>query len=121
MIRSSDLFRNNFMRHVIGSEDDGLYLAAPMTDEALEKILIEMLFALPIQSNRFYFLPNPSSRFCLDLRKSNISWFRNKQMRKHLPEFTIEVTHDLKEGLEIAEKYHNEFHESTWLTTKFSD
>ncbi len=107
------------MTYVIEDDEEGLYLAAPLSEEALEKILIEMLFALPVQSDRFYFVPNPGMRFCLDLRKKDINWFRNRQMKKHLKDFDLVVTHNLEESLKIAKDYHVEFHDSTWLSDSF--
>lgn len=121
MLRSSDVLHPSFMTYVLEDDSDELYVIAPLSEESLIKILTEMLFALPIQQNRFYFLPNPSQRFCLDLRKQNIQWFRNRSMKQALPDFTLVISHDLKEALTMTMDYHNKVHESTWLTDRFID
>ena len=61
-----------------------------------------MLFVLPITGG--VFLPNPNSRFCLDLRDKEINWCRSTKMRKHLPDFFVSVKVALKDDLLAASR-----------------
>lgn len=120
LVRSVDVLHSSFLDVVLMDPGEGFCLFPPLTDEALHKILADMLFALPIESSRqLYFLPNPQQRFCLDLRNP-IKWFKSRSMRHHLKDFRVVIKQNFLEELTIAQQYHEQGHGSTWLTQEWN-
>ena len=92
----------------------------PLSLSTMEKIFADVLFVLPMHSSpsvKLSFLPNPSKRFCLDLRNP-IDWFHSKKLRRHLrpQHFKLVVKCSLSEDLTKAKDYHVHKSGSTWLT-----
>ena len=49
-------------------------------------------------------LPNPTQRFCLDLRREDTNWLRSSKVRKYMKDFTVRVKVDLKEDLKLCSR-----------------
>jgi hypothetical protein len=94
-----------------------------LSSQLLERIMCYMLFALPHEYpwGKVVILPNPVSRFCIDLRLPQRDWFRNKKMKKFADEFTLVVKTDLRSDLRIAKSYHESISGSTWITDELID
>ena len=117
---------------LIEDENEGFLLCDPLTPECMNKALADVLFALPTGRGMSY-LPNPSQRFCLDLRDGtdakdgaacggHINWFRSRKMRRHLSDFRVVVkTKDFRPELEHCKEYHLARAGGTWLTNALMD
>lgn len=109
---------------LICDEGDAFVLegAGQLTLQVLERILHCMLFALPHEyaEQSFIIMPNPVSRFCLDLRATTdrppTNWFRNRKLQKYARDFTVVVKTDLRSDLQIAKAYHESRNGDTWIT-----
>lgn len=110
-------------RLVCDEVDAFLLNGVQLTPKLLERIMQFMLFALPhdYPTGKVVILPNPMSRFCIDLRLPPDGppkdWFRSKKLKKHANDFSIIVkTDDLRSDLCTAKAYHESKNGSTWIT-----
>ena len=100
--------------------------AGQLTPRLLERIMSFMLFALPHEypGQSLVIMPNPISRFCIDLRARSETppdWFRNKKFQKYAGGFTVVVKTDLLSDLCIAKAYHESMRGGTWITAGLID
>jgi hypothetical protein len=93
-----------------------------LSPQLLERIMRCMLFALTFcfPSGNVVILPNPVSRFCLDLRSPK-EWLRNKKIKKHIDDFAVVMKTSLRADLRIAKAYHESKNGSTWITDELID
>ena len=122
-----ELLDDNFTTDIgrlICDEGDAFLLdgSDQLTPQLLERMMRCMLFALPhiFPWGPVIILPNPVSRFCLDLRVPRDippqNWFRNRKFHRHARDFTLVVKTDLRPDLCIAQAYHESMSGRTWIT-----
>lgn len=90
-----------------------------MTQPFVNNILLNALFFLPSGPN-FAILPNPKDRYLLDLIVPR-NWKKNKKLKKYAKTLRLSVNRSLRDSLVAAKNYHQEFHESTWITDECID
>jgi hypothetical protein len=73
------------------------------------------LFTLPEAGSPMVGVINPENRYCIDLTR-NVRWDKSKKLRRKKGEFSMSINRDFARSIELARKYHLEFHGSTWMT-----
>ena len=118
VIQEHEIFCVDFMARILRSPGEGFYLVhrdKRVNKRVLYEIFRLVLFLLPVQRQVAY-LPNPSKRFCLDMRNPDINFLNGKKMKRFLREFELSVSFDIAEDLRRCASYHTERGQSCWLT-----
>lgn len=99
----------------LGSCPEDMVWAVQPSFELLRGLWRNACFTLPSTGSPMTQCPNPISRYCLDLTRSQ-PWLRSKKVRRHKGDFRVTVNADYRQTFKHCEKIHLENHRSTWIT-----